>query len=165
MQLIPKESAFANAMLHCKISACKRYLDAGLRNLVDEAARQQPPDIWHISRHVLFGQPSFMARLRPASLSGDFPSYFALSRQRAGMRGNLRLRNEIDTRRRLGAAPLGGLIAIVVNTILLEAADWIRSSPPAAACSSFGCLSPLCPVADITATIELDGLRQKPTIR
>lgn len=54
----------------------------------------------NISRHVSFGQPSFMARLRP-------------------------LRNEIDTRRRLGAAPLGGLIAIVVNTILLEAADWI----------------------------------------
>jgi hypothetical protein len=56
------------------------------------------------------------------------------------------------------------LIAIVVNTILLEAADFtarggllkllfIRLSKSAWA------------VADITTTIELDGLRQKPIIR
>jgi hypothetical protein len=108
-------------MLHCKISLCKRYLDAGLVTLVDKAARQQAPDIWHISRHALFGLPSFTARSPPASLRGDFP-YFALSHQRAG---SLRLRNEIDTRRRLSTARLAGLIAIVVNTVLLEGADWI----------------------------------------
>jgi hypothetical protein len=63
----------------------------------------------------------FHGAVTPASLRGDFP-YFALSHQRAG---NLRLRNEIDTRRRLSTARLARLIAIVVTTILLEAADWI----------------------------------------
>jgi hypothetical protein len=111
-------------MLHCKIRLCKRYLDAGLGTLVDKAARQQPPDIWHISRHASFGLPSFTAWSPPASLRGDFPLFCVIA-SKSGHEGNLRLRNEIDTRRRLSAARLAGLIAIVVNTILLEAADWI----------------------------------------
>jgi hypothetical protein len=38
---------FAIAMLHCKITACKRYLAAALGTLMNEAERQQTPDFWH----------------------------------------------------------------------------------------------------------------------
>jgi hypothetical protein len=35
------------------------------------------------------------------------------------------MQGDIHSSRKLGAALLAGLIAIVVNTLLLEAADWI----------------------------------------
>jgi len=63
---------------------------------------------------------------------------------------------------------LAGWIATVMNTILLEVADWISlliARGGLLKLLSFDCLSLPWAFADITATIELDGLRQKPTIR
>ena len=113
---IRRNRPFAIAMLHRKIVACKRYLAAALGTLTIEAERQQTPDFWHRRRQFLPELPKSRARVCRI------------------FRGNFRkCTYDIHSSRKLAAALVAGLIAIVVNTAMLEAADWIPLSPLEAA--------------------------------
>jgi hypothetical protein len=103
-------------MLHCKIVACKRYLAAASGTLGNSSGTATEARLLAPRAANSTG----IAQIKGKSLqdfSGKFPE----------------MQDDIHSSRKLAAALLAGLIAIVVNTAMLEAARLDRSSPPEAA--------------------------------
>ena len=95
-----------------------------MTDFVESALRNCNAALQNSSMQALFGRASDkfygIAQIKGKSLqdfSGKFPE----------------MQDDIHSSRKLAAALLAGLIAIVVNTAMLEAARLDRSSPPEAA--------------------------------